>query len=100
MGGSSLRVDTTAVSDPYAFYLSNDRVQGAATGATEPPNDSGKLVLAAIDPVNFVTTTPFWYINPLSVFEAGLVLGLPDGTPFINLLADPFAPFADDAVTI
>src|SRR5439155_5242628 len=50
-GTGFLRVDTTGISDPYALYLANDRVQTA--NGTEPAADSGVLQLATIDPVNW-----------------------------------------------
>src|SRR5262249_42974248 len=78
-----IQIDVTAISDPYALFLSNDRVQ--TTDGTDPAADSGKLQLATIDPVNYLLT-PSWPVNPLS-------------TPLINALADPFAPFVNDAVT-
>src|SRR5438445_9502271 len=42
-----IRLDATGVSDPYALYLGNDRVQ--TTNGTEPAADSGMLRLATID---------------------------------------------------
>lgn len=90
VGGQSrsgfIRIDTTGISDPYALYLSNDRVQNS--DGTEPAADSGKLQLSTIDPVNWLPPLIFPPIpNPLSM-------------PYINLLADPLAPFVNNAVTV
>src|SRR5579871_1389555 len=79
-----IRIDTTGVSDPYAIYKSNDRV--GPTDMGDPAPDSGKLNLSTVDPVNFVIA-PRYAINP-------------ESTPYINLLADPFAPFQNDTTVI
>src|SRR5438105_13636176 len=64
--------------------MGQDRV--TTVNGTEPANDSGKLQLSTTDPVNFVIA-PSWPTNPVS-------------TPMINVVANPFAPFEVDTLTV
>jgi subtilisin-like proprotein convertase family protein len=77
-----IRVDTTGVSDPHAFYLSGSR------------NDGGPLDINIADPVGIKDKMRPLFFNS---FFSNNAPANPFFSPYINLIHDPASPFKTDA---
>ncbi len=75
-----IRVDTTGISDPYAFYLDQDNADG------------GQRFSFASEPV--ALTTPADYLSPFNPFPPSLN---PVLQPHINMIRNPDNPFLTSA---
>ena len=80
-GGSVLRVDTTGIADPYAFYLSNFNPGGATTtsSSTGPVRENTPATARKPPPMDFYS---------------------PASTPFLNMVVDPNNPFGTNATIL
>ena len=84
-GTNVMRVDTTGVADPGAFYLGNNNPDGGSRQATAT---SPAQVTSAANPPN---------LPPPGLPAGTPLIGSPITNPMINLQRDPTNPFASAA---
>lgn len=98
-GLGMVRIDTTGISDPHAYFLSNDRNEGTRE------NPQGRLRCASVPPTVAAA-------DPIVAQQAGVVPNpcvgtpnpvvpyYPEVTPFLNLHHDPNNPFVANSTVV
>ncbi len=106
-----IRIDTTGIADPHAFYLSNDDTNTDPTigvfrtyagHATSVPLSAPLAINAVGSPLTLYSPSPpFPYYGPRDLALAAQPgVFNPIDTPFLNLIRDPLQPFVGGATIL